>query len=61
MGGKRQSSNTPKTPSGIEIRDWASGKPPYELVFTTEECSAEKQQSETQRKRSKNPILSNYA
>lgn len=33
MGGKRQSSNTPKTPTGIEIRHWNSGKITLRISF----------------------------
>lgn len=33
MGGKRQSSNTPKTPAGVEVRRWASGKATLRISF----------------------------
>jgi integrase len=33
MGGKRRSSDTPKTPAGVEIRNWASGKSTLRIHF----------------------------
>lgn len=33
MGGKRQSGNTPKTPAGVEIRRWSSGKTTLRISF----------------------------
>ncbi|RAP36682.1 site-specific integrase [Legionella quinlivanii] len=33
MGGKRQSWNTPKTPTGVEIRQWKSGKNTLRISF----------------------------
>ncbi len=33
MGGKRQSSNTPKTPAGVEVRRWSSGKTTLRISF----------------------------
>lgn len=33
MGGKRQSSNIPKTPSGVTIRKWPSGKTTLRIGF----------------------------
>jgi integrase len=33
MGGKRRSGDTPKTPAGVEIRNWASGKSTLRVHF----------------------------
>jgi len=33
MGGKRQSSDTPKSPAGVEIRRWSSGKTTLRISF----------------------------
>ena len=33
MGGKRQSSNTAKTPAGVEVRRWSSGKSTLRISF----------------------------
>lgn len=33
MGGIRQSSDTPKTPAGVEIRRWSSGKTTLRISF----------------------------
>lgn len=33
MGGKRRSSDTPKTPAGVEIRRWSSGKTTLRISF----------------------------
>ena len=33
MGGKRHAGNTPKTPAGVELRKWKSGKVSMRIQF----------------------------